>query len=449
MANILILGAGKSSVFLIDYLVKSAGKRGDRLFLADVSLDAAREKLGNQPHTLAVELNIHNERSREEMIKQADVVVSMLPPGLHPLIARDCIKYGKNFFSASYQSKEMKEMEGDIRAQNLFFLNECGLDPGLDHMSAMSIIDREKEKNNEILLFKSFCGGLLVPESNSNPWQYKFTWNPRNVVLAGQGVAGFVRNGYYKFIPYHMLFRRIEKLDFPELGIFEAYPNRDSLSYRSIYGLENIPTILRGTIRRVGFCKSWDVFVQLGMTDDSYQLDLPKGFTMRMFTDTFLPYNPGMRVEEKILSLLPFVDKATLEKIAWTGLFTDQPLQIRKGSPAAILQNILEEKWQMDPADKDLVLMQHLIEVREEEVVKQISSSLIVKGERQPRTAMAKTVGLPLAMAVEMFLEGRFRSRGLLLPTIREIYQPLLQKLQNEGIAFKESISVKQESNTV
>jgi saccharopine dehydrogenase-like NADP-dependent oxidoreductase len=280
----------------------------------------------------------------------------------------------------------------------------------------------------------------MSPEYADNPWNYKLTWNPRNVVLAGQGVSSFIRNGYYKFIPYHMLFKRTEEVHFPGLGTFEGYPNRDSLSYREIYGLQDIPTILRGTLRTQGFCQAWNVLVQLGLTDDSYELDLPQEFTYRMLTNTFLPYNPSKSVEDKIKVLLPDITEAILAKLAWLGLFEETPLVLRKGSPANILQQLLEEKWKLNPEDKDMVLMQHQVEVKVGERVKRVVSSLTVKGDDQAHTAMAKTVGLPLGIAVDLFLDDKFSSRGLLLPTRKEIYEPILEQLKGEGISFEENV---------
>ncbi|EOZ99731.1 Saccharopine dehydrogenase [NADP, L-glutamate-forming] [Indibacter alkaliphilus LW1] len=439
MQKILILGAGKSSKFLIEYLANSAKAKPRKITVADLSTELAEKQTKNLPQTTGIGFSVDEKNQREKLIKDADVVISMLPAFLHPLIAKDCLKLGKHFFSASYESDELRKLRNDIEEKGLLFLNECGLDPGIDHMSAMQIIDREKKRGNEIISFKSFTGGVLAPESEDNPWKYKFTWNPRNVVLAGQGVSRFIRNGKYKYIPYHMLFRRLEPIKFEAIGEFEGYPNRDSLSYREVYGLEHIPTILRGTLRRAGFCQSWDVFVQLGMTDDSFEMNLPEGFTKRMFVNSFLPYHPEKTVETKIMELLPWVNEEILSKIKWIGLLANDVLPKLKGSPASILQMILEEKWALKSEDKDMIVMQHQFEVKVGSNTKRITSSLICIGEDQERTAMAKTVGLPLALAVELFLDGKIKQRGLALPISPEIYNPLLSELKNQGIIFKET----------
>ncbi|WP_373492781.1 saccharopine dehydrogenase family protein [Aquiflexum sp.] len=442
MQTILILGAGKSSVFLIEYLLETAVPKKRKIIVADVSVEIAAEKLKDHGSGKAVCINLEDEEKRKALIEESDVVISMLPAFLHPIIAKDCLELGKHFFSASYESGEMREMKSEIEAKNLLFLNECGLDPGLDHMSAMKIINDEKKTGNRVTSFKSYTGGLLAPESENNPWKYKFTWNPRNVVLAGQGTSRFIQNGELKYIPYHMLYRRLEKIRFDKVGDFEGYPNRDSLSYRKIYGLNEIPTLLRGTLRRAGFCQSWDVFVQLGITDDSFQMELPTGFSHRMFFNSFLPFHETKSVEEKLQELLPWVGSEILEKIEWLGMFSDSPIPKKTGSPASILEEILKEKWKLGHQDKDMIVMQHLFEIETPEGKKDIVSSLVCKGVNQEHTAMAKTVGLPLAIAVDLFLDGKINVRGLHVPVLSEIYEPILGALEKEGIVFEERIKL-------
>ncbi len=445
METILIIGAGKSATVLIDYLLARAAKKNGKVLIADHNLEHLSEKIKKNHLCEGIKLELDQEEIRKELISKADVVVSMLPADLHPVVAKDCLELGKNFFSASYESPEMRALGEAIKAKGLFFLNECGLDPGLDHMSAMKIIDREKAQGNEITLFKSYCGGLVAPESEgNNPWKYKFSWNPRNVILAGQGVSRFLRNGKFKFIPYHMLFRRTDLIKFKEVGNFDGYANRDSLGYRQVYGLDNIPTIIRGTLRREGFCKSWDVLVQLGLTDNSFQMDLPEYFTHRMLINAFLPFHPTLSVEEKIRNLLPWVDQEILDKISWLGLLGEEMLPRFTGTPAEILQGILEKKWAMEPKDKDMVVMQHQFEVDCPDGQKEITSSLVIKGEDREHTAMAKTVGIPLYLAVDLFLEGKINLKGLHLPTVKEIYEPILEGLEQHGIVFDEEVNMKQ-----
>ncbi|UZD21221.1 saccharopine dehydrogenase NADP-binding domain-containing protein [Algoriphagus halophytocola] len=444
MQTILILGGGKSAIYLIDYLAESCLSKSRKLILADLNLGSAQEKLKDRPNTEARKLNIEDLSARQFLIQEADLVISMLPAFLHPTVAKDCLDFGKHFFSASYESDEMRKMKTEIEAKNLIFLNECGLDPGIDHMSAMKIIDRAKAEGEEIISFKSYCGGLLSPESEDNPWKYKFTWNPRNVVLAGQGASRYIDQGELKLVPYHRLFTRLDSIKLPGLGNFEGYPNRDSLSYRKTYGVENIPTMLRGTLRREGYCKAWNIFVQLGMCDDSYELDLPDKMSLRQFLNTFLPYDPVQTVEEKVADVIPDFDFQTWEKIQWLGFFGPNPLPKTKGSPAAILQAILEKNWKLYPEDKDMIVMQHLFELATKSGKKTITSTLVSFGEGSTYTAMAKTVGLPLAIAVDLFLDGKIKLAGLHTPVIPRLYQPILEELDKFGIRFKEEVLAKE-----
>jgi saccharopine dehydrogenase-like NADP-dependent oxidoreductase len=441
MSTILLFGAGKSATFLIDFLADSC-RNGSRKFLvADLDPALAAAKLKGRFHTEAVPVDLDQEDSRQQLIRQADVVISMLPAELHPILAADCLKLGVHFFTASYESESLRAMKLEIEAKGLLFLNECGLDPGLDHLSALKIIHEAKAKGEDIRSFTSYCGGLISPDSEaSNPWKYKFTWNPRNVVLAGQGTSKFLDHGELKMVPYQQLFKRVEKIHFPGLGDFEGYPNRDSLHYQAIYGLEQVATLLRGTLRREGFCKAWNVFVQLGMTDDTSWLELPENGTYRQFFNAFLPWSDQLSVEEKLTELIPDLDFPTFEKLQWLGFFESKPLPKTKGSPAQLLQKILEEQWALQPTDRDLIVMQHQFEIQTQSGIKKLTSSLVQEGLDGVYTAMAKTVGLPLAIAVDLFLKGKISLRGLWLPVVPELYLPILEALEKEGIRFEERV---------
>ena len=438
MHSILILGGGKSSTYLIDYLADTCQNKDRKLILADLDEKAALEKLKNRPNTFAKSLDVSDPEKRKSLIQESDLVISMLPAFMHPTIAKDCLDLGKHFFSASYESEDLKKMASEISEKGLFFLNECGLDPGIDHMSAMKIIDEAKKKGHQITSFKSYCGGLLAPESEDNPWKYKFTWNPRNVVLAGQGTSRYIEKGDLKFIPYHQLYKRLESIHFEGLGDFDGYANRDSLSYRKVYGLENIPTLLRGTLRRAGYCKAWNVFVQLGMTDDSFEVNFPENSTLRDFINAFLPYDSQLSVEEKLGELIQDLDFPTFEKLQWLGFFSDRKLPKTSGSPASLLQAILEIDWALGKEDRDMIVMQHLFELETDQGKEMLTSSLVCFGEDSTYTAMAKTVGLPLAIAVDLFLDGKIKLSGLHLPILPEIYLPILEELEKRGIVFQE-----------
>ena len=284
MKNILILGAGMSTRTLISYLLNNAKENNWRVIVADANKLLAKEAVLNSEFGHAISLDIFNQQNREKQIMESEIVVSMLPPSMHHIIAKDCIRYKKNLVTASYVSKEMSLLDNDAKNAGILILNEIGLDPGIDHMSAMKVINQIKEQGGNILSFKSFCGGLVHPDHDDNPWNYKFTWNPRNVVLAGQGTAKYKKNGKYKYIPYSRLFERIEFMNILDAGEFEGYANRDSLSYIKSYGIEDIDTMLRGTLRKKGFCKSWNIFVKLGMTEDSYLIKDSHHMTCREFT---------------------------------------------------------------------------------------------------------------------------------------------------------------------
>jgi saccharopine dehydrogenase-like NADP-dependent oxidoreductase len=365
----------------------------------------------------------------------------MLPARFHTEVAKDCITFRKHMVTASYVSEEMKALDDAAKEKGLIFMNEIGLDPGLDHMSAMQIIDRIRENDAKMLLFESFCGGLVAPESDNNLWNYKFTWNPRNVVLAGQGGAAmFIQEGTYKYIPYHKLFRRTEFLNIHGAGKFEAYANRDSLKYRGIYGLETIPTMYRGTIRKVGFSRAWNTFIQLGMTDDSYTIEGSENMSYRDFINLFLAYSPSDSVELKLRSYLKIdQDDVMWEKLVELDIFNpNKKIGLVNATPAKMLQKILEEAWTLKEDDKDMIVMQHLFGYEFNGEKLQIESSLVVIGENQTYTAMAKTVGLPVGIAALKILKGEIKTPGVQIPTNKEVYEPILKELENYGIIFSE-----------
>jgi len=441
MRKILVIGAGRSASSLIKYLLEKTNSENFQVIVADVSVKLAKEKIQNHPNAKAIALNVFNEQEREIAIKNASIVISMLPHDLHMLVAKDCLKIGRSLVTASYISKEMKALHQDVVNKGLVFMNEVGLDPGIDHMSAIRVIDRIRDKGGKMLLFESFTGGLIAPESDDNLWNYKFTWNPRNVVLSGQGgAAKFIQEGKYKYIPYQKLFRRTEILNVEDAGKFEGLANRDSLKYRSIYGLDNILTLYRGTIRRVGFSRAWNIFVQLGMTDDSYVMEDTENMSYRDFTNSFLAYNPNDSVEIKLRSYLKIdQDDLLWEKLLELELFSaSKKVAIKNATPAQVLQKILMDKWSLKPDDKDMIIMYHKFGYEINGEHKQIDSSMVVKGDDQTYTAMAKTVGLPVAIATLNILNGTIKTPGVQLPISKEVYTPILKELENYGIIFKE-----------
>ena len=441
MRNILLIGAGRSSAFLVKYFLDHAQKEEWMLTVADVSLELAQGKTGNHPRSRALAFDINNEDQRKDEISKADLVVSMLPAHMHLEVAKECIRQKKHLATASYVTKEMQQLHVQAVKDGIALLNECGLDPGLDHMSAMNILDREKSKQGEVISFKSYTGGLVAPESNDNPWGYKFSWNPRNVILAGQGTAKFLENGKNRYLPYSRLFMETERIEVEGYGTFDGYANRDSLSYRPLYHLEKIPTMLRGTLRQEGFCRAWNVFVQLGLTDDAFLINDPDRLTWAQLIDAFLPLKKNDQSLKARLAAFMNVseDSREMKMVEWTGVLEDIPLGLPQATPAQALQKLLEEKWKLLHGDKDMIVMQHIFEIRQpDNNSKALKSTLVVKGEDENYTAMAKTVGLPLAITARLILNGQIKSRGVLVPVTKEIYVPVLEELEQYGIRFNE-----------
>jgi saccharopine dehydrogenase (NAD+, L-glutamate forming) len=442
MRKILIIGAGKSTSYLMSYLLDHAEKERLEITVGDLYVANAQKAIGNHKNAKAITLDVFNKSNRQEAIDQVDLVISMLPARYHIEVARDCITFGKHMVTASYVSQEMESLNQSAINKGLVFMNEIGVDPGIDHMSAMQVIDRIRDKGGKMLLFESFTGGLVAPESDNNLWNYKFTWNPRNVVVAGQGgVAEFIQEGQYKYIPYNKLFRRTEFLEVDGYGRFEAYANRNSLKYRSIYKLEDALTLYRGTMRRVGYSKAWNMFVQLGMTDDSYTMEDTMEMSYREFVNSFLPYSPSDSVELKMRHSLKIdQDDIMWDKLLELDLFNNKKkIGLKSATPAEILQKILMEKWSLAPDDKDMIVMYHKFGFELDGKKHQIDSTMVALGQDQTYTAMSKTVGLPVAIAALKILNKEITTPGVQIPITKEVYEPILKELEEHGVTFKET----------
>jgi saccharopine dehydrogenase-like NADP-dependent oxidoreductase len=438
MKNILLFGAGRSASTLIDYLLKLCKEKSWSLAIGDVDPEVASKKAMGQAR--AFKFDVSDESQLADEIDKSDLVISMLPARFHQQVADACLVKGKHLVTASYITQEMRDMDDEVKAKGLVFLNECGLDPGIDHMSAMGVIDKIRANNYELIGFESFTGGLLAPNTNDNPWQYKFTWNPRNVILAGQGYVKFIQHGRYKYIPYQRLFRRTEVVHIPGYGYFEGYANRDSLKYLDVYNLRGIKTLYRGTLRRPGYCKAWDVFVQLGATDDTYQLENVKEMTHRQFINTFLFYNPGDSIELKLAYYLNLaMESEEMHKIKWLGMFSEELVGLEEGTPAQILEHILKKKWTLTEEDNDMIVMWHkfnYIDDKGKEIEEH--ATMVSCGEDPVHTAMSKSVGLPLGIATKLILEGKITTPGVQIPIKKEVYEPILQELKDFGFDFIE-----------
>lgn len=441
MRTILIIGAGKSTAYLVKYLLDKSVAEQLYITLADKNIDFATKLIDHHPNGNAIAFDIFDEQQRTKEITKADIVVSMLPARFHIEVAKDCLTLNKNMVTASYVSKEMQALHKAVEAKGLLFLNEMGVDPGIDHMSAMQVIDRIKANGGEMILFESFTGGLVAPESDDNLWNYKFTWNPRNVVTAGQGgAAKFLQEGKFKYIPYHRLFRRTEFLEVDGYGRFEAYANRDSLKYQSLYGLDAIQTLYRGTIRRVGFGKAWQIFIMLGMTDDSYTIEDSEHMSYRDFVNSFLPYSHTDSVELKLRHQLKIdQDDIIWEKLEELDMFNpNKKVELQNATPAQILQKILMDSWTLQQDDKDMIVMYHKFGYELNGEKHQIDATMVCKGENQTYTAMAKTVGLPVAIATLKVLNKEIQEKGVKIPINKNIYEPILSELIKFDIIFKE-----------
>ena len=433
--TILIIGAGKSATVLIQYLQQKAVENDWFILLADGDEAIAKNKWNNAPNGTALGIDIQNDLDRQNLVQKADIVVSMMPAQLHFLVAKDCLQYGKPLFTASYVDDNMRSIAAAIEAKQLLFLCEMGLDPGIDHMSAMAIIDEIHEKGGKITSFKSHCGGLVAPESDDNPWHYKISWNPRNIILAGKAGAIYLENGATVSKNYPEIFDQTPVVDLPGIGHLAYYPNRNSLSYIDTYHLHGVKDFVRTTLRYPAFCTGWNAIVQLHLTDETV-FDLAPNTTVQNWFANHIQHNGLEQILDK------FTQDATIkEQLEFIGLYESITIPAQFNSNANILQWLLEGKWKLEATDKDLVVMLHEIEYSIGTRQFKLDSSLVLTGDDAINTAMATTVGLPLAMGVCAYLKGEIKMTGLHIPIDARIYQPILKSLAEEGIVFQETLT--------
>ena len=499
MKKILLFGAGKSATILIDYLLESAEKENWHITVVDADLRLAESKIGGSSYGLPLSFDIKNDAQRKKNIAQSDIVISLLPPALHYIVAQDCVELKKDLLTASYADDQIKVLESKIENNNLLFLCEMGLDPGIDHMSAMKMINEIHSKNGRIISFQSHCGGLVAPESDDNPWRYKISWNPRSVVLAGKSGAHYKENGEEKRLQYQELFNPDRIIEIPDLGYMSWYPNRDSLSYASLYHLEEADTFIRTTLRYPDFMYGWRNVIELKMTDETPQYETNGKALYEIFKEHMDKNGFGKWLEQKLterfsqtkdmlnnlVKLMEAEKEAknedleipeefmsvdekgniteieldevknraasflaykmheanlTLKQLFFIGL-DDKETIVNKGlcSAADVLQFALENKLALKPDDKDMIVMMHEIKFRVQNSESIVKSLLVVKGEDSIRTAMAKTVGLPLGIATKLILNGTIKLKGLHIPTQKEIYEPVLNELEAHGIQFQDT----------
>jgi saccharopine dehydrogenase (NADP+, L-glutamate forming) len=418
-------------------MLKHAEENNWNVTVGDISVEAAAMKIDGHPRGKAVYFNCFDEGVMQPYVKEADILISLLPPGMHAAAAKVALEYNTHVVTASYASPEMLEMDEKARNRGLTFLNELGADPGIDHMNGMRSIDKIKAKGGELLAFSSFCGSLIAPESNDNPWGYKFTWSPMNVITAGDGGAQYYSNNQLRCVPYHRLFADPHVVNLPGFGKFEAYANRDSIPYRNKYHLENIPTMIRATLRWPGYCEGWNAMIQLGLTANNYHIEGSEHLTYRQWLSSYLPSNRSTTVEEKLAQCLDTTqDSPLFQRILWTDLLSDRKITRVNGTPAEILLDLLQDKWKFKQGDTDMLVFYDRQEYKLDGQYYEHISYMVTKGEDHLHTAISRTVGLPAAIGAKLILQGVIKSRGVIMPLKKEVYEPIMNELEELGLGY-------------
>ena len=436
MQKVLVLGAGR----VASPLVRDLLDHDLDVTVTSLDVSGAEQMIAGHPHGHPLFLDLDDAETISSLVAAADLVVSLLPFTFHPRVAKLCLEHRRHLVTASYVSPEMAAMDAEARDKDLLFLNEIGLDPGIDHMSAMSVIDGVRETGGEVVHFRSYCGGLVAPESNDNPFGYKFSWAPRGVLLASRNSASYREDGHIVRVPGSELFRDIHLVRVAGAGDFEAYPNRDSLEYESIYGLGGgLQTLFRGTLRSVGWCDTMHNFGCLGLL--SSESRPAKGLTCAEYLAELVEAKPGEDLRGAVAQRLGIpVDSLPLHNLAWLGMTSDRPVGHDAVSPLDLLGDIMLEKLVFGPDERDMVVLFHDFKVRypEQDRYERITSTLITCGEVGGDSAMSRTVSLPAAGAVRLILAGRVPQRGVARPVHPEIYRPILDELAGSGIECRE-----------
>jgi len=437
MKNVLICGAGMSATDLIAYMLKHAEEYNWEVTVGDILVETAKRKIGGHPRGKAVYFDCYDPAIMARYIKDADIVISLLPPGMHAAAAKIALQYNAHVVTASYASQEMIDMHEEAKEKGLTFLNELGADPGIDHMNGMRSIDKIRKKGGELLAFTSYCGSLVAPESNDNPWGYKFTWSPMNVITAGSAGACYYKKSNFRCIPYHRLFTNPKAIAIPGFREFEAYENRDSAAYRKKYNLNDIPTLIRATLRYPGFCEGWNMLIQIGLTADNYDIEGSENMTYRQWVESYLPDDDDESPENKLADLLHIERGGELhEQLLWTELLSDRPIRRVNGTPAEILLDLLLDKLKFKNGDTDMLVFYESLEYKLEGELFEHISYLVTRGLDHWHTAISRTVGLPAAIGAKLILNGEIKIPGVLFPWTKEVYDPILDELAELGIAY-------------
>ncbi len=441
MKKVLICGAGMSATDLISYMLEHAEEHNWEVTVGDISVVTAKRKIDGHSRGKAVYFDCYDNAIMEHYIKDSDIVISLLPPGMHAATAKIALQYNVHLVTASYASWEMMDMHAEAKEKGLVFLNELGADPGIDHMNGMRSIDKIRKKGGELLAFTSYCGSLVSPESNDNPWGYKFTWSPMNVIMAGSAGACYYKKGNFRCIPYHRLFTTPKIISIPGFRAFEAYENRDSAAYRKKYNLYDIPTLIRATLRYPGFCEGWNMLVQMGLTANNYHIEGSENMTYRQWVASYLPDN-GSSLKDTLAEFLDIERGGELhEQLLWTGLLSDRPIRCVNGTPAEILLDLLQDKLKFNHGDTDMLVFYERLEYKLEGELFEHISHLVTKGLDHWHTAISRTVGLPAAIGAKLILNGEICSPGVLFPWTKEVYDPILNELSEQGITYTSQVN--------
>ena len=443
MKNILIFGAGQSAPYLISYLLNEAQKNNWFVTVGDMDEKTAKAAVNGHPHGNGIEFDVNDMEKRHSLIQKSDVVVNFLTPTFQYLIALDCVRFGKHVITASYENPRVAELSNDAQSKGILILNEMGLDPGIDHMSAMQIITRIRENNGTISSFISYGSGIPAPEVKSNPLNYCITWNPSNVVTAGDAGAQYLEDGKIKLLPHHEVFRRTWDVEIENLGMFEAYPNRDSLLYQKIFNLKKVNTMIRGTLRYPGWSETWYQIVKLGLYLNTLTLPEIAERSYRDFTEMFLPLNvSGPKLEARIANYLNISPTGSIMKnLSWLGLFSNEKIGKNFRTPMDLMTDLIKKKMPLPEGQRDMVILHHEIiaEYKDQNKKEKIVSTLVEYGDPKEKfTAIAKTVGAPAAIAAKLVLKGELKLTGCHIPTHPAIYTKVLEELATLGIKFNE-----------
>ncbi len=442
MKNILIIGAGRTATAMIDYLINESEIFDWNITVADYSLELAQQKVKESTDAKAVQFDINDEQKREELISHADVVVSYLPNNLHPIVAKECLKQNSHLVTASYISDEMKSFDKKAKEKGLIFLNEMGLDPGIDHMDAMYLIEKVRAEGGEVLSIKSCCGGLVAPENDDNCWGYKFTWSPMNVVLAGQSGGRFLQNSEVRDIPYDKIFKETELIEIPGYGTLESYANRDSIPYITTYGLHEVADFYRGTLRQPGYSEAWNLLIKLGLTNNINRIPNSSEMTYKDWINSILKDNSGKSNQQKLADFLNLsLDDKSLQKVLWLDLFSDEKIKKENATSAEILLSLLEYKWFFKENEKDIIILHSEVVYVLNSKKKKITSSMTVIGNDKRNTAMTYTAGMPAGIGTKLIMQNRIKECGVIRPIYKDIYEPALEELSQKGFQFEEEIT--------